>query len=112
MRDRGWRQPDPVLLGGFGMVKHIVLYKLREDCDQQAAVAEIAQALESLVGKVPGLLWLEVCPTYQGDADYALYSEFDSAEALADYQVFPEHVSAKEIVHKYTISRTAADYEF
>ena len=87
------------------MVKHIVIYQLREDCDKQAAVQEISQALESLVGVIPGLQWLEVCPTYQGDADYVLYSEFDSAEALAGYQVHPDHVAAKEVVHKYVATR-------
>ncbi len=94
------------------MVKHIVICNLREDCDKQAAVQEIAQALESLVGVVPGLQWLEVCPTYQGDADYALYSEFDSAEALEAYQVHPGHVAAKEIVQKYITTRIVADYEY
>ncbi|MFR7689175.1 Dabb family protein [Evtepia gabavorous] len=94
------------------MVKHIVIYQLREDCDKQAAVQEISQALEPLVGVIPGLQWLEVCPTYQGDADYVLYSEFDSAEALAGYQVHPDHVAAKEVVHKYVATRMAADYEY
>ncbi len=48
------------------MVKHIVIYQLREDCDKQAAVQEISQALESLVGVIPGLQWLEVCPHLSG----------------------------------------------
>ncbi len=94
------------------MVKHIVIYNLREDCDKQAAVQEIAQALEPLVGVIPGLQWLEVCPTYQGNADYALYSEFDSAEALEAYQVHPDHVAAKAIVQKYVTNRLVADYEY
>ena len=94
------------------MVKHIVIYTLREDCDKQAAIQEIAQALEPLVGVVPGLQWLEVCPTYQGDADYALYSEFDSAEALEAYQVHPDHVAAKAVVHKYAAFGMAVDYEY
>lgn len=94
------------------MVKHIVIYKLREDCDKQAAIQEIATALEPLVGVVPGLQWLEVCPTYQGDADYVLYSEFDDPESLAAYQVHPAHVAAKGIVHSYVATRFAADYEY
>lgn len=94
------------------MVKHIVIYKLREDCEKQTAVHEIAQVLEPLVGVVPGLQWLEVCPTYQGDADYVLYSEFESAEALAEYQVHPSHVAAKAVVRQYVASRMAADYEY
>ena len=81
------------------MVKHIVIYQLREDCDKQAAVQEISQALEPLVGVIPGLQWLEVCPTYQGDA-------------LAGYQIHPDHVAAKEVVHKYVATRMAADYEY
>lgn len=94
------------------MVKHIVLYKLKDGCSKEAAVEEIAALLEPLVGKVPGLQWLEVCPAYQGDADYALYSEFESREALEAYQQFPEHVSAKEIIHGYVASRQAVDYDY
>lgn len=46
------------------MVKHIVIYQLREDCDKQAAVQEISQALEPLVGVIPGLqCWRSAPPT-------------------------------------------------
>ena len=37
------------------MVKHIVFWKLREDCDKDAATREIAGKLEALVGVVPGI---------------------------------------------------------
>ncbi len=94
------------------MVKHIVVYTLREDCDKAAAIQEIAEALKPLVGRIPGLRYLEVCQTYQGNADYVLYSEFESPEALSNYQVHPDHVAAKGIVHKYVATRTAADYEY
>lgn len=94
------------------MVKHIVMYTLREDCDKEAAVQEIANTLHPLVGKIPGLLHLEVRRTYQGNADYVLYSEFESDKALADYQVHPDHVAGKGVVHKYVATRTAADYEY
>ena len=36
------------------MVKHIVFYTLREDCDKAAAIAEIRAALEPLAGQIPG----------------------------------------------------------
>ncbi len=42
------------------MVKHIVVYTLKEGVDKAAAVEEISVLLESLVGKIPGLNWLEV----------------------------------------------------
>lgn len=94
------------------MVKHIVVYTLKEGTDKQAAVEEISGLLEPLVGKIPGLSWLEVCQTYQGNADYCLYSEFESREALDAYQVNPLHLAAKEQFHHYIDTRVCADYEY
>ena len=42
------------------MVKHIVLYTLKEGVDKAEAVKLIASVLEPLVGKIPGLLKMEV----------------------------------------------------
>ena len=42
------------------MVKHIVMYTLKEDQNKAEAVAFIADCLEPLVGKIPGLTHLEV----------------------------------------------------
>ncbi len=42
------------------MVKHIVLYTLKEGVDKTEAVKLIASVLEPLVGKIPGLLHLEI----------------------------------------------------
>ena len=42
------------------MVKHIVLYTLREGVDKEAAVELIASQLEPLVGKIEGLNWMEI----------------------------------------------------
>ena len=66
------------------MVKHIVLYTLKEGVDKEEAVKLIGSVLEPLVGKIPGLLHLEVCRAFNG-MDYALYSEFESREALTAY---------------------------
>ena len=41
------------------MVKHIVMYTLKETEDKAQAVKFIASTLEPLVGKIPGLLHLE-----------------------------------------------------
>lgn len=92
------------------MVKHIVMYTLKETEDKAKAVAFIASTLEPLVGKIPGLLHLEVRQAYQG-MDYALYSEFESREALAQYAVHPLHLQAKEQFHHMLASRVSADYE-
>ena len=94
------------------MVKHIVLYTLKEGVDKTAAVEKIASLLEPLVGQIPGLQWLEVNETYQGGMDYALYSEFESREALAAYAEHPLHLAAKDQFWDLLDTRVAADYEY
>ena len=93
------------------MVKHIVIYTLKEGPDKDASVAFIASLLEPLAGQITGLKTLEVRRTYQGGMDYCLYSEFDSREALAAYQQDPRHLAAKERFHHLLASRVCADYD-
>ncbi len=91
------------------MVKHIVLYTLRDGVDKDAAVQIIKEQLEPLVGKVPGLLHMEIRRAFNG-MDYALYSEFESEQALKDYTKHPLHLAAKEHFWHFLDSRVAADY--
>ena len=53
------------------MVKHIVVYTLKEGVDKDAAVDLIASKLEPLVGKIPGLRKMEIRRCYSG-CDFAL----------------------------------------
>lgn len=92
------------------MVKHIVLYKLKEGVEKQEAVKLIASVLEPLVGKIPGLLHMEIRQAYQG-MDYALYSEFESKEAVTAYRQHPLHQEAKTHFAHLLDTRVAADYE-
>ena len=92
------------------MGKHIVLYTFKEGVDKAEAVKLIASCLEPLVGKIPGLLHMEIRQAFQG-MDYALYSEFESAQALKDYAHHPLHLEAKQHFFHLLDSRVAADYE-
>lgn len=92
------------------MVKHIVLYTLKEGVDKEEAVKLIASVLEPLVGKIPGLLHMEIRRAFKG-MDYALYSEFASREDLAAYAVHPLHLEAKSHFFHLLDSRVAADYD-
>ena len=92
------------------MVKHIVLYTLKEGVDKEEAVKIIAQQLEPLVGVIPGLTKMEIRRAYQG-MDYALYSEFESRQALADYAIHHAHLAAKEHFWHFLDTRVAADYD-
>ena len=93
------------------MVKHIVLYNLKPEYEKDSTGAFIASTLEPLVGKIPGLLHLEVRRTFQG-MDYALYSEFESRQAMLDYAQHPLHLAAKNQFFHMLDSRVAADYDF
>ena len=92
------------------MVKHIILFTLKEDVDKDAAIQTAASALEPLVGKIPGLLRLEVRRAFCGP-DFVLYSEFDSREALELYADHPLHVEAKGQFFHLLAARVPADYE-
>ena len=92
------------------MVKHIVMYTFKEGVNKQEAISIIDGALTPLVGKIPGLQHLEVRLAFKG-MDYALYSEFESKEALESYAVHPLHLAAKEKFHHFINTRVAADYE-
>ena len=93
------------------MVKHIVLYTLKEGVDKTEAVAVIKAQLEPLVGVIPGLSHMEIRAAYQGVMDYALYSEFESSEALKNYASHPAHLAAKEHFWHFLDTRVCADYE-
>lgn len=92
------------------MVKHIVLYTLKDGVDKDYAVKFIASCLEPLAGQIPGLLHMEVRRAYRG-MDYAPYSEFESALALDSYAVHPLHLAAKEQFHHMLATRVSADFE-
>ena len=93
------------------MVKHIVIYTLKEGVNKPEAVEIIRSVLEPLVGVIPGLSHLEIRAAYQGGMDYALYSELDSKEALAAYAVHPLHLAAKDQFSHMIATRVSADYE-
>ena len=93
------------------MVKHIVLYTLKEGVDKEKAVEIIRSVLEPLVGVIPGLIHMEIRAAYQGGMDYALYSEFESREALKNYATHPAHLEAKSHFWEFLDTRVCADFD-
>ena len=88
-----------------------VLDALEKLSDEARAGKLIASCLEPLVGRIPGLVHMEIRQAFSG-MDYALYSEFESREALEAYAVHPLHQEAKTHFFHLLDSRVAADYEF
>ena len=97
------------------MVKHIILWQLKEDvADKAAAKAGIKEGLEGLRGQIPGLLSIAVqtegLPT--SNADVMLDSSFEDEAALAAYALHPAHVAvAEEEVKPFTKTRLCLDFE-
>ena len=93
------------------MVKHIVVCTFKDGVDKAEAIKVVAEALEPLVGRIPGLQVMQIKACYQGGMDFCLYSEFENKEALAAYAVHPLHLEAKEHFFHLLDKRVAADFE-
>ena len=97
------------------MVKHIILWKLKESLSEEektAARAEAKRRLENLNGKIDGMISLKVVTDLlpSSNADMMLDSEFESVEALAGYQVNPLHVEAATFVRSVVEARLCLDF--
>ena len=100
--------------GGKTMVKHIILWKLKEEFNNDDIKNKMKENLEGLLGVVPGLLKIKVqinkLPS--SNVDVMLYSAFESEDALAKYAVHPSHVNvADTYVRPYTETRSCIDFE-
>lgn len=95
------------------MIKHIVTWKLQEENKANSAT-EIKSKLEALVGKIDGIVELEVGVDFnQSDAahDVLLYSTFATKADLDNYQTHPLHVEAASFIKSVVTNRVVVDYE-
>jgi hypothetical protein len=99
------------------MVKHIILWKLKEElspAEKESVKAGIKEGLEGLMGKIPGLVAIHVQTNglASSNADVMLDSAFESEAALNAYSVHPAHVAvADSKVRPYTAVRSCLDFE-
>jgi hypothetical protein len=98
------------------MLKHIVMWKLKEvaDCgDRVQNAGKMKHDLEALKGKIPQIRHLEVgvnsIPS-EGSYDVVLYSEFDSEQDLLAYQKHPEHQKVADFIATVRERRAVVDY--
>lgn len=99
------------------MIKHIVLWKLKEHAegaDRASNAAKMKTMLDACANLVPGILKLEAVvaqPGLEATYDVALYSEFTDKAALDAYQNHPEHVALKPFFGAVREARQCMDYE-
>lgn len=98
------------------MVKHIILWKLKDEYSKEQKITikqEIKENLEGLKGRIPGLIDIKVITEglAGSNADLMLDSSFADEDSLKGYAVHPEHVAVADgKVRPYTASRVCLDY--
>jgi putative aminopeptidase FrvX len=100
------------------MVKHVILWQLKDELTAEEKVtvkAEMKDALEGLMGKIPGLLEVKVYTEgleSSKNAEVMLDTTFTDEEALKAYAVHPEHVAVADgKVRPFTKYRACLDFE-
>lgn len=99
------------------MIKHIVAWRLKDSALGQGKAEnarQMKEKLEALRGRIPGLLRLEAGLDFsatENSSDVVLVTEFESREALAGYQVHPEHKAVVAFVSQIVSERRLVDYE-
>lgn len=99
------------------MVKHIILWQLKDELSQEEKLTVkkgIKEGLESLQGKIPGLVDIKVQieGLASSNAEVMLDSTFEDEAALKGYAIHPEHVAvADSKVRPYTKTRMCLDFE-
>lgn len=97
------------------MIKHIIIWKLKEEIDDKIKRSfEIKESLEGLVGKIDGLIKMEINfnKLDSSSGDLLMLSEFENVEALKRYQKSKLHLDvANGLVRPSVIQRLSFDYE-
>lgn len=97
------------------MIRHIVMWRVRgaSAAERAAGRARVKRAFESLRGRIPGLLSLEVGLDTSGvdhACDVVLVTEFDTPKALAAYAAHPEHLRVRAELGELRTARHQVDY--
>ena len=95
------------------MVKHMIIWKLKPEFDNSERKAEIKAALEGLVGKIDGLVSMNILTEGfdSSSGSIMMDSTFCSNEALKAYQENPLHKTiAVNLVRPSVENRLSFDY--
>jgi hypothetical protein len=94
------------------MIRHAVLWRLKPESIE--AFPTIREALQAQLGRIPGLLRVEVgrnLSRARRAVDMALVCDFESAAALEAYHSHPVHMETRAIVDPHVADHWIVDYE-
>jgi len=97
------------------MIRHVVTFQFKatDPEDRAESIVKLRAALEPLADLIPGVQALTVGIDDQsvpGHWDAALISDHDSYEALAAYQVHPEHIAALSVIGALLSDKSVVDF--
>ncbi|MDY4175471.1 MAG: Dabb family protein [Bacteroidales bacterium] len=98
------------------MIKHIVLFSLRDDIEQSVKTSrleDIKRQFLALQGEIASLRSIEIGLNVNPKEkfDLALVATFDDLDGLAAYAVDPRHVAVAKQVGEMLSVRACTDYE-
>lgn len=97
------------------MVRHIVSWSFNDNLSQEESIEvanKIKKDLENLTSIINGIVELKVIINVlpASNANILLNSLFESEEALAAYQVHPQHKSVGSYINQFLKDRRCIDY--
>lgn len=98
------------------MVKHMILWKLKDEYSSKEKLVikqNIKKSLEGLKCEIPGLIDVKVRidGLSSSTADLMLDTTFEDEAALKAYAVHPKHIAAADsFVRPYTALRSCLDF--
>ncbi|MBP2437329.1 Dabb family protein [Microbacterium amylolyticum] len=93
------------------MIRHIVLFQAA-DGTPVSQLQEAADALEALVGKIPGLISMTAGVEgvgLPGNYDLGLVAELEDEAALTVYADHPAHLEVVALVGAFKVGRAGID---
>ncbi len=96
------------------MIKHIVMWTIKEDEVKESVLPLLKEKLEALSGEIEVLKKIEVGFNYKASPaayDVVLYSEFLTKEDLEAYIIHPAHQAVGTYVRSVVKDRVVVDYE-
>lgn len=101
------------------MIKHIVMFKLKENANGKSAyenALEGKRILDGLEERVPTLKKIEVginsSDAPKSNSEIVLVCDFDDIDGLNEYQSHPEHLKFGRFISEVRESRACIDYEY
>jgi hypothetical protein len=96
-------------------IKHIVMWRVQahNEDERRAACQKVENAFKSLIGKIPGLMELEIgidLSRISYASDVVLYSVFTDQASLTDYASHPEHLRVRAELAGIRIESRQVDY--